>query len=207
MNKNISKFKNINPAFQKVVEANENEVKEAVEVFLSEFHDYTGEQSALEALYKAIKEKAENPDSQLHSEKLIIAINEYKSVETGNYLKNSVRSEDRKHATCIRNALIKENDAKSIADKMVIDLAVGAYFRSLHSASIYNSLIDQNGNVSMSTERTGMLKELNKQIEMATRQFTTLISFLKQSNRPPINVKIKSGNAFIGENQQFNKNA
>jgi len=92
---------------------------------------------------------------------------------------------------------------------LIVDMAVNAYFRSLRASVIHINLIQNKDGVLLTPEqtRTNLLKELGKQIEMANRQFMTAITFLKELRQPPINVKVHAKEAFVGQNQQFNKNA
>jgi hypothetical protein len=50
-----------------------------------------------------------------------------------------------------------------------------------------------------------MMKELAKVVDMANRHFATTMTLLKEFKQAPIKVKVQT--AFIGQNQQFNKNS
>ncbi len=185
----------------------QSSLKQKIDDFINNFDNFH-EVSQLETIDNILQQKTKLPNSTELSKDLLLAIEKYKYVENGSCLKNSVHYSDRDYAKTVRKAIIEEYKVKSITDKMMVDLATASYFRSMRASSIYNTLIEEeNGMIKMTAERNGMLKELNKQIEMATRQFSTIIAYLRERNNPPINIKVKTDNAFIANNQQFNKNA
>ena len=113
---------------------------------------------------------------------------------------------DQDYVIELRNQLINEYKA-SIPSEMMIDLTVNAYFRSQRYASVYAMFI-QNADGSLrnnSQLHLNMMKEFSKQIEMANRQFLTCLAFLKELNRLSINVSVQAKQAFVGQNQKFNK--
>lgn len=131
------------------------------------------------------------------------------AIETGKYVRTSVHSIDQSYILKLREQLVSEYKASSTSEMLIVDMAVNAYFRSLRASVIHINLIQNKDGVLLTPEqtRTNLLKELGKQIEMANRQFMTAITFLKELRQPPINVKVHAKEAFVGQNQQFNKNA
>jgi hypothetical protein len=129
-------------------------------------------------------------------------------VEVGIQLRNSLHALDKDASLSLRSNLIKEHGITKITDKLFLDLALNAYFRALRCSAIYHALIqNKDGEIQISQVRTNFLKELSKQIEMANEQFYRFIKQLEQNRTPPVNVKINTKSTFIGQNQQFNKNA
>ncbi len=129
-------------------------------------------------------------------------------VANGSFVENTVHRNQSKYVKILRQRLIVEYHAQTMSERMLIDLAINAYFRSLHSAMIYNGFtMDEKGNTSFSQLRINMIKELGKNIELANRQFLSTLATLREIKRPPINIKVHSNQAFVAENQQFNKNA
>ena len=129
-------------------------------------------------------------------------------VEVGLQLRSSLHILDKDSSLALRNNLIKEHGITKITDKLFLDLALNAYFRALRCSAIYHALIqNKDGEIQISQVRTNFLKELSKQIEMANEQFYRFIKQLEQNRTPPVNVKINTKSTFIGQNQQFNKNA
>lgn len=129
-------------------------------------------------------------------------------VEVGTQLRSSLHVLDKDASLSLRSNLIKEHGITKITDKLFLDLALNAYFRALRCSAIYHALIqNKDGEIQISQVRTNFLKELSKQIEMANEQFYRFIKQLEQNGSPPVNVKINTKSTFIGQNQQFNKNA
>lgn len=129
-------------------------------------------------------------------------------VEVGIQLRSSLHVLDKDASQSLRSNLIKEHGITKITDKLFLDLALNAYFRALRCSAIYHALIqNKDGEIQISQVRTNFLKELSKQIEMANEQFYRFIKQLEQNSSPPVNVKINTKSTFIGQNQQFNKNA
>lgn len=127
-------------------------------------------------------------------------------VASGLLLESTVHQNHKKYIQILRKRLIIEYDAQSISERMLIDMSVSAYFRSLHTSQIYSALImDDDGSISYNQLKINALKELTRHIESANRQFISSLAMLKDMKRPPINVKVHSRQAFIAQNQQFNK--
>jgi hypothetical protein len=126
----------------------------------------------------------------------------------GKVVEASVNVWHQNHVVKMRETLIIEHDAKSASELMIIDLAINAYFRSLHTSKIYSSLVQGNdGTVRFEQSRVNLLKELGKQVENANKQFLSALTLLKEMKQPRINIKVQSKQAFVAQNQQFNKNA
>jgi len=108
----------------------------------------------------------------------------------------------------LRNALIKEHQATSVSETMIIDLMINAYFRALHISSIYSHIAVEVSNITKTSQlKVNTLKELGKQVEFANKQFASLLTMIREMKRPAINIKVNSKQAFVGQNQQFNKSA
>lgn len=129
-------------------------------------------------------------------------------VVNGKVVEGSVNNWHQKHVIRLRKQLISEHQAQSASELMIIDLAINAYFRSLQTLKIYSSLMqNKDGTVNYDQIKINMLKELGKQIETANKHFLSAITLLKEMKQPRINIKVNSKQAFVGQNQQFNKNA
>lgn len=185
----------------------ENPLKQKIDDFINDFDSFQ-ELRKIEKIDTILQENKKHPNSIELTKDLLVTIEKYKYVENGSCLKNSVHKNDSEHAKEVRKAIVREYKVTGIADKMMVDLAVASYFRGMRASSIYSSLIEEDdGTIKITSERNGMLKELNKQIDIATRQLNTLLLYLKEKNNPPVNIKVRTDNAFIANNQQFNKNA
>jgi hypothetical protein len=127
-------------------------------------------------------------------------------VKNGSKLEMSVHTEDQEASKRLRKSLIFEYGAKTFTEFQLIDLIVTSYLRSLRCNLVYQSLLQRpNGDIPIKQENTNLLKEVGKQIEAANKQFVFCLTTLKELHRPPINVKINAQQAFVAQNQQFNK--
>jgi len=79
---------------------------------------------------------------------------------------------------------------------------------TLHSARLYSYLAQKNdGTFGFNQPRINMMKELGKQVDSANRQYISTLTLLREMKQPQINIKVQSKQAFVDQNQQFNKNA
>jgi len=76
----------------------------------------------------------------------------------------------------------------------------------MRSSAVYNALIQTpNGVVDWTDkQRVNLIKELNKQIDIANQQLISSLNYLKETNPQLPNIKVQTKNAFIAQNQQFN---
>ncbi len=129
-------------------------------------------------------------------------------VANGKVVEGSVNNWHQNHVARLRKQLISEHQTQTASELMIIDLAINAYFRSLQASRIYSSLMqNKDGTVTYDQIKVNLLKELGKQIETANKNFISAITLLKEMKQPQINIKVSSKQAFVGQNQQFNKNA
>lgn len=166
---------------------------------------------ALQELHN-LAEEIESGSGKENSVKQYIA--KYHEIEfsngvfNGKTVQGSVCVLYQNQAIKLREALIDEHQAKSVSETMIIDLMINAYFRGLHISSIYSHLaVDASDTAKTSQLKVNTLKELGKQIEFANKQFASLLTMIREMKRPPINIKVNSKQAFVGQNQQFNKNS
>lgn len=189
----------------------QEELKRAVNKGITSFDEYF-EFYKFEKLQDSVKQFLENSGDQALHEQLIKDFDYIRTatvIEKGKYVQFSVHSMDKEYVIKLREQLIGEYKASSMSEMLIIDMAINAYFRSLRVSVICINLIQNKDGVILSPEqnRTNLIKELNKQIEMANRQFMTALTFLKELRQPNINVKVHAKEAFVAQNQQFNKKA
>jgi len=166
---------------------------------------------ALNTLQDIAKEIDTGTSDEKSNEKFLERYQEVEMLQgmiNGKVVEGSVSNWHQKHVIKLRKQLITEHQASSASECMIIDLAINAYFRSLHASRIY-SCLEQNkdGTISFDQPRVNMLKELGKQIDSANRQYISTLTLLKEMKQPQINIKVQSKQAFVSQNQQFNKNA
>ena len=105
-----------------------------------------------------------------------------------------------------RASLVKEFNCKTSLELMLVDRIVANYWRAMRIETLLCPYIEWNDDYPFSQLRVNIIKELGKSLESASRQMTTSILLLKEMKQPGLNVKINAGNAFVGQNQQFNLN-
>ena len=137
------------------------------------------------------------------------AIQAYKEnfVKSGLYLQSSIHYQDADYVPEIRNELVCEFKASSVSELLIIDTVVNAYFSYMRSSKALKSFIEDNDGRREYESKTWliMMKELSKVVDMANRHFATTMTLLKEFKQTPVKVKVQT--AYIGQNQQFNKNA
>jgi hypothetical protein len=101
----------------------------------------------------------------------------------------------------LRRELIKEYNCKSYGEKALIDMMVGAYARNL---SLTKRLINSSGKDYTTALLNNYISAMSKEVDRANRHFITALETLRQMKQPELKVNIKSKNAFIAQNQQFN---
>ncbi|MGH7246412.1 MAG: hypothetical protein ACREGI_05790 [Candidatus Levyibacteriota bacterium] len=130
-------------------------------------------------------------------------------IARGFFVENTVHPSQHKYVQILRIRLVKEYKVQTVSEGMLLDLAISAYFRGLQCSMLYNHhILEADGKTTSYTQlKLNAIKELGKQVEQANRQFLSTLATLREMKRPPVNIKIHSNQAFVAENQQFNKNA
>lgn len=101
----------------------------------------------------------------------------------------------------ITNQLIAEYECKSPSEKMLAETAAWAYGRMVENSTRFSNAHCLEF---VSTEKNGFFSMFSKETDRATRQFLTAINMLKCFKQPPLNVTLKTQNAFVAQNQQIN---
>lgn len=125
------------------------------------------------------------------------------SLDTGHVLLESIGEDYRSLAFQMKQDLHKEFDCKTASEKAMVDLAVSSYVSKLFFT---RKLIRSQGFETYYHEINGYFKFISKEIDRSHRQFISTIETLKALKQPALKVNVKTNNAFIGENQQFNNN-
>ncbi|MEI7815489.1 MAG: hypothetical protein WCJ13_11975 [Coriobacteriia bacterium] len=154
-----------------------------------------------------LKELAEIQLPQLREGKIkdtdlsvnITKISRALSLDSGHALAESVDNDYHELALQVKDDFHKEFDCKTSSEKALVDLAVSSYISKLH----YSKLLRLNQKTS-SSDYNGFRNSASKEIDRAHRQFISAIEMLRMIKQPALRVNIKTNNAFVGENQQFN---
>ena len=101
----------------------------------------------------------------------------------------------------LRRKLIKDFDCKTHAEKALVDMAVSGYMRVLRASQAFTRCVEQG---STSNNLNQFMSTMSKEIDRAHRHFTTSYQMLVQLKQPPLNVHLKTKNAYVAQAQQFN---
>ncbi|MGW8185008.1 MAG: hypothetical protein ACWGHO_02760 [Candidatus Moraniibacteriota bacterium] len=123
-------------------------------------------------------------------------------VETGHIVSSCTNESFQKMAFQMKKELEKEFDCKSYSEKALVDLAVNGYVRAMR----YSWKMEGNQTY-IGQKYDGYRNYLSHEIDRAQRHYISAIETLKFMKQPSLRVNIKTNNAFVGENQQFNNNA
>lgn len=127
-------------------------------------------------------------------------------VVNGRTVEESVTGPEQKLVLRLREQLIEEYEVKSVSELMLIDIAINAYFRNLQSSRVFSDLREKSKNMDFGQLKINLMKVLERQIDISSKQYLSSVTMLKELKQPPIHIKV-SGSAYVGQNQQFNKNA
>lgn len=98
---------------------------------------------------------------------------------------------------------VSDYDCKTAAEKGLAQIMANAFgrilFLSEHLATVENLRY-------VRSEWNGFYSAIGKEIDRATRQYTSALMALKQLKSPALKLSIKADSAFIAENQQLNDN-
>lgn len=146
--------------------------------------------------------KANNNSKELEIQEKAAELYLAFSSETGYMLMKAVNEEHRGLALQMKRDLQEEFSCSSISEKMLIDLMVNAYIKKLR----YSDKMEHNQQY-IGQKYDSYRSYLSKEIDRAFRQFLTALETMRALKQPAMNVSIKTNNAFVGENQQFNTKA
>jgi len=123
------------------------------------------------------------------------------SVETGHALVEGVSEKYMPLALQLKRDLEKEFDCKTISERAVADMAAMSYARKM---AFSNKLASNQ--TYLGSDQEGYRNFLSREIDRSHRQFLSSLEILRCQKQPTLKVNVKTNNAFIGENQQFNNN-
>jgi hypothetical protein len=120
-------------------------------------------------------------------------------VENGHTISSCVNKSFQMMAVEMKKELEKEFDCKNYSEKALVDLAVNGYVRVMcHSWKM-------DGNQAYIGQKYDSYRNyLSHEIDRSHRHYISAIETLKFLKQPTLKVNIKTNNAFVSENQQFN---
>jgi hypothetical protein len=97
----------------------------------------------------------------------------------------------------------KDYNCNNVAEKATAEVITMAYIRIVDSSRMFTDWSENKGAIKMK-DRVGYLEVMSRQIDRACRQFIAGLALLKQMKQPPLEVTIRTKNAFVAQNQQIN---
>ena len=155
---------------------------------------------------KTILTKVLQADESTQYETQVAAANFY-GLEKGRWVANLSYSQYTAALSRMRKQISQEFDCHTSTEMMLADRIVACYWRVMRYETFFNRIIEkEGGGYEYDPFKLDILREFAKGIDKADRQLQVNITTLRQLKQPPLNVQIKTKNAFIAENQQINSN-
>jgi len=102
------------------------------------------------------------------------------------------------------NDIIKEYNCNTTLEKSLCEIIANSYWKTLQiSKKITNVMLAWEY---LSNDRTKYLSMLSIELDRANRNYLNALNNLIEIKKPQMNINIKTKNAYIGQNQQFNNN-
>lgn len=209
-NNSITKKPQVNP-FELLAQATTYEERKAALEKLVRY-EANEEEALLHKIQEISDEGKNNPQDETIKARLQEVLSEYLKrtyVSSGLQISSSVHVLDQKAVNEVRQQLKAEFAPVTPSEALMIDQAINAYFRSLRLSQAHINLMqDPKGSVRLwdNQQIINLAKEIGKQANFANQQFITAITYLREAKQPPIKVKVHAKEAFVAQNQQFNKN-
>ena len=97
--------------------------------------------------------------------------------------------------------LIKEYSCVSHSERMLVEIIVNAFIRTLDNSRRLNNMLEIR---EITPNKSVYIATLSKQLDRANRQYLQALLTLKQLKSPTIDFKISATKAFLSNNQQVN---
>jgi len=108
----------------------------------------------------------------------------------------------------LKNKIVRDYNCQTILELMLAGRIATLYWRITRWEQALNNFFEIGDEMyyirSYDKRTVNAIKELSRGVESAHRQLITSIALLKELKQPPINLQIKTGGAFIAQNQQVN---
>lgn len=143
------------------------------------------------------KTKEQDKALENNFEKVALAF----SLESGYILAESVPERYDSFCFEFKKKLEQEFDCQTASEKAMVEQAVNAHIKTLSYSRLMNKHREPDY---LSPDKVNMLNFYSREIDRAHRQYISAIETLKFMKQPSLKVNIKTNNAFLAENQQFN---
>lgn len=135
-------------------------------------------------------------------EKISQSVIDY-GIENHTSIIGAIEKQYRGLAFNLRKNIIEEYNCQTYSEKALVDMIVNAYARNL---SLSRMLVNTATTGHTTPGLNQFMVIMSKEIDRANRHFLTALETLKHFKQPELKVNVKTKNAFIGQNQQFNTN-
>ena len=136
-------------------------------------------------------------------DKLLSEIAFIQGLDSGLSMMEAVEERYRGMLFNLRKELVAEYDCKTSGEKMLVDLIVGAYSRNL---TLTKFLVNTASTGHTTSNLNAFMSAADKGVDRANRHLISALETLRQMKQPALKVNVKTNNAFISQNQQFNQN-
>lgn len=168
---------------------------------------FDGENNLLNEFNKLLKEKTPTEDQKKRKLELSNDIGIMYGLENGIWIANLGYEKDYATLARMRQKIIKDYACNTSLELMLADSIVACYWRIIKNEMKLNRLSEkEDRSFSFNQSKVNIMKELNKEVDLANRRLGMNIILLKEMKQPALKVIVKTNTAFIGENQQFNNN-
>lgn len=168
---------------------------------------FDGENKLLNEFNNLSKEKNLTKEQEKRKSEVVGEMSLTYGLENGVWAATLGYQRDYQTLARMRQKIIREYDCKTSLELMLADIIVACYWRIMKKERTINRLSEkEDSSFSFDQIKINALKELNKEVDQANRRLNMNIILLKDMKQPALKVNIKTNNAFIGDNQQFNNN-
>jgi len=129
------------------------------------------------------------------------------AIENGVWVSNLSYGKYQPMFSKMRKQIVEEYGCKSPSELMLADSIVANYWLIMRNQMNLARMVEnEDGGYTFNQSKINIINILNKVVDSSSRRLYSTISLLKELKQPSLKVNVKTNNAFIGHNQQFNDN-
>ena len=117
-----------------------------------------------------------------------------------------ISTADRQYASLaldMTRQIEKDYNCNTSVEKALAEVITMAHIKMIDSSRIFSDWSKHGGEIKL-RDRIGYLEVMSRQTDRACRQFISGLAMLRQMKQPPMELTIRTNNAFISQNQQIN---
>ncbi len=141
------------------------------------------------------------PEHMEYIKRYITRINDFS--HTHWHLANTVPDKIVTSVVEVANNLIKEYDCNTTLEKTLCEVVANSYGKILSISKRLNESLSFDY---FWHERNGFISIMSKELDRANRSYLSAMSHLIEIKEPKTQIHIKTKNAYMAQNQQFNNN-